>query len=196
MGDRIAATLRHETYLHYLCRDDPKVTFQHYTWEEKNIDKMKSNTHNVGKHRQDKRGDNIDIVENELILFSVEHHILELTRGYSQIKGTMVSFLEVFRLGQLHHTARKRIHSKTCLSTTMTSVHLEWRDSLLARTKETPNAILPNTVTSKYFFMYQKSHFIDKGPALVYRFLLSSEIKPKVIILPNHKGHTQPLNQL
>ena len=57
-------------------------------------------------------------VGNFLILNSVTQKIIiiELTKEYSQIKGTKVSFLEVFQSDQLHHTARKQIKSKRSLS--------------------------------------------------------------------------------
>ena len=55
---------------------------------------------------------------NFLILNSVTQQleVTELTKEYSQIKGTEVSFLEVFQSGQLHRTARKQIRSKRLLS--------------------------------------------------------------------------------
>jgi len=52
---------------------------------------------------------------NYLILYSVTQPIMELTKEYSQIKGTKVSFLEVFQSCQLHRTARKQIKSKGLL---------------------------------------------------------------------------------
>lgn len=51
-------------------------------------------------------------VGNFLILNSVTQQIIELTKEYSQIKDTKVSFLEVFQSNQLRRTARKQIKKK------------------------------------------------------------------------------------
>lgn len=57
-----------------------------------------------------------DSVVNFLILNSVTQQIIELTKEYSQIKGTKVSFLKVFQSDQLHRTARKQIKNTRLLS--------------------------------------------------------------------------------
>ena len=56
-----------------------------------------------------------DSLVNFRILNSVTRQIVSLTKEYSQIKGTEVSFLEVFQSDQLHRTA-KQIKGKRLFS--------------------------------------------------------------------------------
>ena len=76
-----------------------------------------------------------DSLVNFRILNSVTRQIVSLTKEYSQIKGTEVSFLEVFQSDQLHRTAKqikgKRLFS-ACLFVCL-YVLLRWKQLSFTR---------------------------------------------------------------